>query len=56
MVRAKYAERYFMAQGIDLSRLTIKSMGAEMSSREIADVDEDELKAAKNRRVEFSLD
>ena len=56
MVRAKYAERYFMAQGIDLSRLTIKSMGAEMSSREIADVDEDELKAAKNRRVEFSLE
>ena len=56
MVRAKYAERYFMAQGIDPSRITIKSMGAEQSSKEIADVDEDELKSAKNRRVEFSLD
>ena len=56
MVRAKYAERYFMAQGIDASRLTVKSMGAEVNSREIADVDEEELKAAKNRRVEFSLD
>jgi outer membrane protein OmpA-like peptidoglycan-associated protein len=56
MVRAKYAERYFMAQGIDASRLTVKSMGAEVNSREIADVDDEELKAAKNRRVEFSVD
>ena len=56
MVRAKYAERYFMAQGIDPSRITVKSMGADQSSKEIADVDEDELKAAKNRRVEFTLD
>jgi outer membrane protein OmpA-like peptidoglycan-associated protein len=56
IVRAKYAERYFMAQGIDPSRITIKSMGAEQSSKEIADVDDDELKAAKNRRVQFALD
>ena len=56
MVRAKYAERYFMAQGIDPSRLTVKSLGAEVNSREIADVDDEELKAAKNRRVEFSVD
>ena len=56
MVRAKYAERYFMAQGIDPSRVSVKSMGAEHSSKEIADVDEDELKAAKNRRVEFTID
>lgn len=55
MVRAKYAARYFMAQGIDTSRVTTKSMGAEVSSIEIADVDDDELKAAKNRRVEFSF-
>ena len=55
MVRAKYAARYFMAQGIDASRVSTKSLGAEVSSIEIADVDDDELKAAKNRRVEFSF-
>lgn len=56
MVRAKYAKRYFMAQGIDPSRTTIKSMGAEQSSKEIGNKDDEELKAAKNRRVEFTLD
>jgi outer membrane protein OmpA-like peptidoglycan-associated protein len=56
IVRAKYAERYFMAQGIDPSRISIKSMRAEQSSKEIGSEDDDELKAAKNRRVEFSLD
>lgn len=55
MVRAEYAARYFMAQGIDSSRVTTKSMGSEIKSIEIADVDDDELKAAKNRRVEFSF-
>ena len=45
-----------MAQGIDASRLSVKSMGAKVNSREIADVDDEELKAAKNRRVEFSVD
>lgn len=56
MVRAKYASRYFMAQGIDASRVSLISEGAEIMSKEIADVDDDELKDAKNRRVEFSVD
>ncbi|MDA9817243.1 OmpA family protein [bacterium] len=56
MNRALRVERYFKSQDIDPSRLTLKSMGSEISSKEIGDKDEEELKAAKNRRVEFSLD
>jgi OOP family OmpA-OmpF porin len=56
MVRANYAKRYFLANGIDESRITVKSHRDTEISREIApSVDDEELKAAKSRRVEFKL-
>jgi outer membrane protein OmpA-like peptidoglycan-associated protein len=56
MVRANYVKRYFLANGIDESRIAVKSHRDTEKSREIAEsVDDDELKAAKSRRVEFKL-
>ena len=56
MVRANYVKRYFLANGIDESRITVKSHRDTEISREIApSVDDEELKAAKSRRVEFKL-
>ena len=56
MIRANYVKRYFLANGIDESRLTVNSHRDTEISREIApSVDDEELKAAKSRRVEFKL-
>ena len=56
MLRANFAKRYFLANGIDESRITVKSHRDTEISREIApSVDDEELKAAKSRRVEFKL-
>tara|TARA_Y100001978_G_C23702869_1_gene442425 strand:+ start:2887 stop:4125 length:1239 start_codon:yes stop_codon:yes gene_type:complete len=56
MVRANYVKRYFLANGVDESRIAVKSHRDTEKSREIAEgVDDDELKAAKSRRVEFKL-
>ena len=56
MVRANYVKRYFLANGIEESRISVKSHRDTEVSREIApSVDDEELKAAKSRRVEFKL-
>ncbi|MDC1266420.1 OmpA family protein [Crocinitomicaceae bacterium] len=56
MVRANYVKRYFLANGIEDSRVSVKSHRDTEVSREIApSVDDEELKAAKSRRVEFKL-
>jgi OOP family OmpA-OmpF porin len=56
MVRADYVKRYFLANGIEDSRISVKSHRDTEVSREIApSVDDEELKAAKSRRVEFKL-
>ena len=56
MVRANYVKRYFLANGIEDSRISVKSHRDTEVSREIApSVDDEELKAAKSRRVEFKL-
>jgi outer membrane protein OmpA-like peptidoglycan-associated protein len=56
MVRANFVKRYFLANGIDETRIQVKSHRDTEKSREIAaSVDDDELQAAKCRRVEFKL-
>jgi outer membrane protein OmpA-like peptidoglycan-associated protein len=56
MVRANFVKRYFLANGIDESRIVVKSMRDSVKSREIApSVDDEEVQAAKCRRVEFKL-
>ncbi len=56
MVRANFVKRYFLANGIEESRISVKSHRDTEKSREIAEsVDDDELKQAKSRRVEFKL-
>jgi outer membrane protein OmpA-like peptidoglycan-associated protein len=56
MVRANYVKRFFLANGIDESRIQVKSHRDTEKSREIApSVDDEELQAAKCRRVEFKL-
>lgn len=57
MVRANFTKRYFLANGIDESRIQVKSFRDTEKSREIAKgvEGEEELNAAKCRRVEFKL-
>jgi len=56
MVRANYVKRFFLANGIDESRITVKSHRDTEKSREIApSVDDEELQDAKCRRVEFEM-
>lgn len=56
MVRANFVKRYFLANGIEESRIVVKSHRDTEKSREIApSVDDEELQSAKCRRVEFKL-
>jgi outer membrane protein OmpA-like peptidoglycan-associated protein len=47
--------KYFVGQGIDKSRLVESVKGAEVANPEIDKEDEEELKDAKNRRVNFRI-
>ena len=53
--RANYVKEYLLYKGIDESRIKVKSMRASVESDEINENDEEELRDAKSRRVEFKL-
>lgn len=46
---------YLMEKGIEESRLIASPMGSEEKSTEIVETDEDDIKQAKNRRIEFKV-
>ena len=53
--RVDAVEQYFIEQGIEKGRIIKTSKSATIPSSEIEEDDDDELKEAKNRRINFIL-
>ncbi len=54
--RAEQAKKYLISKGIDGGRISVMAGGAaSANTKEIKETDDDDLKMAKNRRVEFKV-
>jgi len=54
--RAKEIVDYLKTKGVQANRLKMETLGSKHVSAEVVDSDEDEIKQAKNRRVEFKVE
>jgi OmpA-OmpF porin, OOP family len=54
--RAEQAKKYLISKGIDGGRITVSGGGSSSeNTKEIKEGDDDDLKMAKTRRVEFTV-
>jgi len=54
--RAKAIVKYLKSKGVEANRMSTNSLGSTQKNTEIAETDENEIKQAKNRRVEFKIE